>query len=73
MWAVQDTNQVSRIPAVPPELRGRGWWRKFMTSDLFQVPTPRCASAAVGVVVNARFHTGVLPTATQEEVVVVKG
>jgi hypothetical protein len=33
MWAVQDTNQVSRIPAAPPELRGRGWWRKFMTSD----------------------------------------
>jgi hypothetical protein len=73
MWAVQDTNQVSRIPAAPPELRGRGWWRKFMTSDLFQTPSTaaRFGSGLAGV--NARFHTGVLPTATQEEVVVVKG
>jgi hypothetical protein len=72
MWAVQDTNQVSRIRLRPRTSRP-GWWRKVMTSDLFQVPTPRSAWAAVGVVVNARFHTGVLPTATQEEVVVVKG
>ena len=46
MWAVQNINQVSRL-RLGPDLAA-AWWRKFVTSDLFPVPTPRRAWAPSG-------------------------
>ena len=46
---------------------------EVITSELFQVPTTAARFGSLLAVVNAKFNTGFPPTATQYEVVVVKG
>jgi sugar lactone lactonase YvrE len=70
LWAVQNTNQVSRI-RLRPNLAS-GVVEEVITSDLFQVPTTAARFGSRLAVVNAKFNTGFPPTATQYEVVVVK-
>jgi sugar lactone lactonase YvrE len=70
LWAVQNTNQVTRI-----RLRRHpttGVVEKVITSDLFQVPTTAALFGRRLAVVNAKFDTGIPPTADQYEVVLVK-
>ena len=70
LWAVQNTNQVTRI-----RLRRHltsGVVEKVITSDLFQVPTTAALFGSRLAVVNAKFDTGLPPTAKQYEVVLVK-
>jgi hypothetical protein len=71
LWAVQNINQVSRI-RLRPDLTS-GVVEEVITSDLFQVPTTAARFGSRLAVVNAKFDTGFPPTATQYEVVVVKG
>jgi hypothetical protein len=70
LWAVQNTNQVTRIRL------GRhltsGVVEKVITSDLFQVPATAALFGHRLAVVNAKFDTGIPPTADQYEVVLVK-
>jgi sugar lactone lactonase YvrE len=69
LWAVQNTNQVTRIRL------GRhltsGVVEKVITSPLFQVPTTAALFGRRLAVVNAKFDTGLPPTADQYEVIVV--
>jgi hypothetical protein len=44
---------------------------KVITSDLFQVPTTAALFGRRLAVVNAKFDTGIPPTADQYEVIVV--
>jgi hypothetical protein len=70
LWAVQNTNQVTRI-----RLRRHlttGVVEKVITSDLFQVPTTAALFGRRLAVVNAKFDTGIPPTADQYEIVLVK-
>ena len=71
LWAVQNTNQVSRI-RLRPDLTS-GVVEEVITSDRFQVPTTAARFGSRLAVVNAKFDTGFPPTATQYEVVVVRG
>jgi sugar lactone lactonase YvrE len=70
LWAVQNTNQVTRIrlrrhlTSVVVD--------KVITSDLFQVPTTAALFGRRLAVVNAKFDTGIPPTADQYEIVLVK-
>jgi sugar lactone lactonase YvrE len=70
LWAVQNTNQVTRIRL------GRhltsGVVEKVITSPLFQVPTTAALFGRRLAVVNAKFDTGIPPTADQYEIVLVK-
>jgi sugar lactone lactonase YvrE len=66
LWAVQTSNQVSRI-RLRPDL-GSGVVEEVITSDLFQFPTTAAHFGGRLAVVNAKFDT---PTAEQYEVVVV--
>ena len=71
LWAVQNSNQVTRI-----RLDGHltsGVVEKVITSDLFQVPATAALFGRRLAVVNAKFDTGIPPTATQFEVVLVNG
>ena len=70
LWAVQNTNQVTRI-RLNAHLTS-GVVEKVITSDLFQVPTTAARFGSRLAVVNAKFDTGIPPTADQYEVVVVK-
>jgi sugar lactone lactonase YvrE len=70
LWAVQNTNQVTRL-RLGPRLRS-GVVEKFITSDLFQVPTTAVRYGRWLAVVNAKFDTGIPPTAERYEVVLVK-
>jgi sugar lactone lactonase YvrE len=70
LWAVQNTNQVTRL-RLSRRLRS-GVVEKFITSDLFQVPTTAVRYGRWLAVVNAKFDTGIPPTAEQYEVVLVK-
>jgi hypothetical protein len=45
---------------------------KVITSDLFQVPTTAALFGRRLAVVNAKFDTGIPPTADQYEIVLVK-
>jgi hypothetical protein len=67
---VQNTNQVTRIRL------GRhltsGVVDKVITSDLFQVPATAALFGRRLAVVNAKFDTGIPPTADQYEIVLVK-
>ena len=45
---------------------------EVITSDLFQIPTSAATSSRLAVV-NAKFDTGIPPTADQYEVVLVDG
>ena len=71
LWAVQNTNQVTRI-----RLDGHltsGVVEKVITSDLFQVPATAALFGRRLAVVNAKFDTGIPPTADQYEIVLVNG
>ena len=70
LWAVQNfSNQVSRI-RLRPELTS-GVVEEVITSELFQVPTTAARFGSRLAVVNAKFDTGIPPTADQYEVIVV--
>jgi hypothetical protein len=70
LWAVQNfSNQVSRI-RLRPDLTS-GVVEEVITSPLFQVPTTAARFGSRLAVVNAKFDTGIPPTADQYEVVVV--
>jgi sugar lactone lactonase YvrE len=70
LWAVQNfSNQVSRI-RLRPDLTS-GVVEEIITSELFQVPTTAARFGSRLAVVNAKFDTGIPPTADQYEVVVV--
>jgi sugar lactone lactonase YvrE len=69
LWAVQNTNQVTRI-RLAPDLSA-GVVEKVITSELFQVPTTAALFGRRLAVVNAKFDTGIPPTADQYEVIVV--
>jgi sugar lactone lactonase YvrE len=70
LWAVQNfSNQVSRI-RLAPDLTS-GVVEEVITSDLFQIPTTAARFGRRLAVVNAKFDTGIPPTATQYEVVLV--
>ena len=70
LWAVQNTNQVTRI-RLSRHLRS-GVVEEVITSDLFQTPTTAARFGRRLAVVNAKFDTGIPPTAKQYEVVLVK-
>jgi sugar lactone lactonase YvrE len=70
LWAVQNfSNQVSRI-RLRPDLSS-GVVEEVITSDLFQIPTTAARFGSRLAVVNAKFDTGLPPTADQYEVVLV--
>jgi sugar lactone lactonase YvrE len=70
LWAVQNfSNQVSRI-RLRPDLSS-GVVEEVITSPLFQVPTTAARFGSRLAVVNAKFDTGIPPTAEQYEVVLV--
>jgi sugar lactone lactonase YvrE len=70
LWAVQNfNNQVARV-RLSPDLTS-GVVEEVITSDLFQVPTTAALFGSRLAVVNAKFDTGIPPTADQYEVVVV--
>jgi len=69
LWAVQNTNQVTSI-RLRPHLTS-GVVEKVITSDLFQVPTTAARHGSRLAVVNAKFDTGIPPTADQYEVILV--
>jgi sugar lactone lactonase YvrE len=71
LWAVQNfDNQVTRI-RLAADLSS-GVVEKVITSELFQTPTTAARFGSRLAVVNAKFDTGIPPTADQYEVVVVK-
>ena len=70
LWAVQNSNQVTRI-----RLDGHlasGVVQEVITSELFQVPATAARFGRRLAVVNAKFDTGIPPTADQYEIVLVK-
>ena len=69
LWAVQNTNQVTRIRLAPDLASGAV--ERVITSDLFQTPTTAARFGSRLAVVNAKFDTGIPPTADQYEVVLV--
>ena len=70
LWAVQNTNQVTRI-RLDRHLRS-GVVQEVITSELFQVPATAALFGRRLAVVNAKFDTGIPPTADQYEIVLVK-
>jgi hypothetical protein len=70
LWAVQNfSNQVARI-RLSPNLAS-AVVEEVITSDLFQVPATAALFGSRLAVVNAKFDTGIPPTADQYEVVLV--
>lgn len=70
LWAVQSfENKVSRV-SLSPDL-GSGVVEAVVTSDHFQVPTTAARFGHRLAVVNGKFDTGVPPTATHFEVIIV--
>jgi sugar lactone lactonase YvrE len=70
LWAVQNfSNQITRI-RLNNDLTS-GTVVKVITSELFQVPTTAARFGDLLAVVNAKFDTGLPPTADQYEVVLV--
>src|SRR5215218_1710948 len=70
LWAVQNfSNQVARI-RLDPHLTS-GVVEEVITSELFQVPTTAARFGSRLAVVNAKFDTGIPPTADQYEVILV--
>jgi sugar lactone lactonase YvrE len=69
LWAVQNTDQVTRI-RLAADLSA-GLVEEVITSELFQVPTTAALFGSRLAVVNAKFDTGIPPTADQYEVIVV--
>jgi sugar lactone lactonase YvrE len=70
LWAVQNTNQVTRIRLAPDLASGAV--ERVITSDLFQTPTTAARFGSRLAVVNAKFDTGIPPTADQYEVILVR-
>jgi len=70
LWAVQNTNQVTRIRL--DRHLASGVVEKVITSDLFQTPNTAARFGRRLAVVNAKFDTGFPPTADQYEVILVK-
>src|SRR5215207_7202321 len=70
LWAVQNTNQVTRI-RLAADLSS-GAVEEVITSELFQVPATAARFGRRLAVVNAKFDTGIPPTADQYEIVLVK-
>jgi sugar lactone lactonase YvrE len=70
LWAVQNSNQVTRI-RLDGHLRS-GVVQEVITSELFQVPATAALFGRRLAVVNAKFDTGIPPTADQYEIVLVK-
>jgi hypothetical protein len=64
-------NQISRM-RLAPDLAA-GVVEGVITSELFQVPTTAARFGRRLAVVNAKFDTGIPPTADQYEVIVVDG
>ncbi len=71
LWAVQNSNRVTRI-RLSPRLRA-GVVERIITSERFQVPATATRHGRWLAVVNAKFDTGLPPTADQYEVVLVRG
>ena len=71
LWAVQNSNRVTRI-RLSPRLRA-GVVKRIITSERFQVPATATRHGRWLAVVNAKFDTGIPPTADQYEVVLVRG
>jgi sugar lactone lactonase YvrE len=72
LWAVQNfLNQVAVI-RLDSDLES-GTVERTVTSPHFQVPTTVARHGSRIAVVNAKFDTGIPPTADQYEVVIVKG
>jgi hypothetical protein len=69
LWAVQNSNQVTEV-RLSGDLTA-GSVVDVITSDLFQVPTTAIRHDGRLAVVNAKFDTGLPPTAEQYEVVLV--
>jgi sugar lactone lactonase YvrE len=69
LWAVQNTNQVTRVQ-LSADLTS-GVIEEVITSDLFQTPATAARFGSRLAVVNAKFDTGFPPTADEWEVVVV--
>jgi sugar lactone lactonase YvrE len=70
LWAVQNSNQVTRI-RLAADLSS-GVVERVITSDLFQTPATAARFGSRLAVVNAKFDTGIPPTAEQYEIVLVK-
>jgi sugar lactone lactonase YvrE len=70
LWAVQNSNQVTRI-RLTADLSS-GVVERVITSALFQTPATAARFGSRLAVVNAKFDTGIPPTADQYEVVLVK-
>ena len=70
IWAVQNTNQVTRVQLSPHLTSGA--IEEVITSDLFQVPATAARFGSRLAVVNAKFDTGFPPTADTWEVVLVE-
>ena len=71
LWAVQNfSNQISEI-RLSPDLSSGGV-EDVITSSLFQIPTTVTRHGNDLAVVNAKFNTGLPPTASQYEVVIVR-
>lgn len=71
LWAVRNfDNRIDRY-RLAPDL-GSGVFEKAITSDAFQVPTTAARFGRILAAVNSKFDTGVPPTATQFEVVLVR-
>ena len=71
LWAVQNSNQITRI-LLNGDLTA-GTVENVITSDLIQVPSTAARFGNRLAVVNAKFDTGIPPTADQYEVVLVNG
>ena len=69
LWAVQNSDRVTEV-RLSRDLTS-GTVHEVITSDLFQVPTTAIRHDGQLAVVNAKFDTGIPPTADQYEVVVV--
>jgi hypothetical protein len=69
LWAVQNSNQVTRVH-LSPDLTS-GVIDDVITSDLFEVPATAARFGSRLAVVNTKFDTGFPPTADQYEVVVI--
>lgn len=71
LWAVQNSNRVTRV-RLGPRLRS-GVVERVITSGRFQVPSTATRYGRWLAVVNAKFDTGLPPTADRYEVVTVRG
>jgi hypothetical protein len=70
LWAVQNTNQITRI-RLSPDLT-TGTIEKAITSPDFETPTTAARFGNTLAVVQAKFDTGFPPTADTYDVVLVR-